>query len=75
VVFVTPAFRSRRSSLVYEAVLGGAGITARCVPVFGQGTPETWTNTWHGVLQVAEQYAKLQYYRYYILPQVARKAG
>src|SRR5437870_2342545 len=32
VLVVTPGFRSQRSSLVYHAVLGPAGITVSCVP-------------------------------------------
>jgi hypothetical protein len=68
VVVVTPAFRSRRSSLIYSAVFAEAHITTRCVPVFGQQTPDTWSETWHGILQVAEQHLKLQYYRFYVLP-------
>jgi hypothetical protein len=68
VVVVTPAFRSRRSSLIYSAVFAEAHIVTRCVPVFGWQTPETWTNTWHGIMQVAEQHLKLQYYRFYVLP-------
>ena len=68
VVVVTPAFRSRRSSLIYSAVFAEAHIVTRCVPVFGWQTPETWTDTWHGIMQVAEQHLKLQYYRFYVLP-------
>ena len=68
VVVVTPAFRSRRSALVYSAVFGEADIATRCVPVFGQQTPDTWGETWHGILQVAEQHVKLLYYRVYVLP-------
>jgi hypothetical protein len=68
VVVVTPAFRSRRSSLIYSAVFAEAQITTRCVPVFGWQTPETWTETWHGIVQVVEQHVKLQYYRFYVLP-------
>lgn len=68
VVLVTPAFRSRRSALVYSAVFGEADIATHCVPVFGQQTPDTWSETWHGVLLVAEQHLKLQYYRFYVLP-------
>jgi len=67
VVVVTPAFRSRRSSFIYSAVFGEVGISTRCVPVFGQLTPDTWSETWHGILQVAEQHLKLQYYRFYVL--------
>jgi hypothetical protein len=68
VVVVTPGFRSRRSSLVYGAVLGRAGIKAYCVPVFGMHTPETWAKSWHGIQEIVEQFVKLQYYRFYVLP-------
>jgi hypothetical protein len=68
VIVVSPLFRSKRSALVYGVTLGRAGITVRCEPV--QETPDvhTWTQTWHGVQDVAEQWLKLQYYRLYVLP-------
>lgn len=66
-IVVTPGFRSRRSSLVYRAVLGD-GTQIHCVPVFGRTTPDRWTDTWHGFQQVAEEFVKLQYYRFYVLP-------
>jgi len=68
VIVVTPAFRSRRSSLVYRAVLRPAGIQVYCMPVFGDNTPENWTATWHGIEDVTEQFIKLQFYRFYVLP-------
>jgi uncharacterized SAM-binding protein YcdF (DUF218 family) len=68
VIVVAPGFRSRRSLLVYSTVFGPAGIQTSCVPVFGQENPENWTTTWHGIQQVVEQYGKLQYYRFYVLP-------
>jgi hypothetical protein len=68
VVVVTPGFRSRRSALVYGAVLGRAGIQVRCEPVFGLVTPERWTDTWHGIQDVAQEFLKLQYYRLYVMP-------
>jgi len=71
VLVIAPGFRSRRSSLLYRAVLGAAGIETRCMPVFGDQTPDTWTRTWHGVEQVLEQYIKLFYYRVAILPRTA----
>jgi hypothetical protein len=74
-VVVIPAFRSRRSALVYSAVFSRAGIETQCVPVFGKVTPETWAETWHGMLQVAEQYAKLAYYRLYVMPRFLYAAG
>lgn len=71
VLVIAPGFRSRRSSLLYRTVLGAAGIETRCMPVFGDQTPDTWTRTWHGVEQVLEQYIKLFYYRVAILPRTA----
>jgi hypothetical protein len=59
---VTLGFRSQRSSLVYHAVLGPAGITVSCVPLFGEKTPKNWTQTWHGIQDVTEQWLKLQHY-------------
>ena len=67
VVVVSPLFRSRRSALVYEATLGRAGITVRCEPVRSRD-PAPWTESWHGVQDIAEQWLKLQYYRLYVLP-------
>jgi hypothetical protein len=67
-IVVTPGFRSRRSSLVYRAVLGAVGTQIHCVPVFGRTTPERWMETWHGIQQVTEEFVKLQYYRFYVLP-------
>jgi hypothetical protein len=74
-IVVAPGFRSRRSMLVYEATLGTAGTTLRCVPVFNRSTPERWTRTWHGVQEVVEEFLKLQYYRLYVLPFVAPRAA
>ena len=68
VMVVAPAFRSRRSLLVYQSVLGPSGVTLKCVPVFGLTTSETWAKSWHGIQGVAEQFFKLQYYRLYVLP-------
>jgi hypothetical protein len=68
ILVVTGAFRSRRTSLVYHRVLDEAGIQFRCVPVFGSTRPEHWTATWHGIQEVAEEFLKLQYYRFYVLP-------
>jgi hypothetical protein len=68
VIAVSPLFRSRRSSLVYSAVLGAAGISVSCEPVGGNRSVETWTHTWHGMQDVLEQWIKLQYYKRYVLP-------
>jgi hypothetical protein len=67
VIVVTAGFRSRRAALIYQAVLAPAGIRIYCLPVFGQKTPANWTETWHGILEIAEQFLKLQYYRFYAL--------
>jgi len=72
VLVVTPGFRSRRSSLVSHAVLKPTGIQVYCMPVFGRHTPENWTDTWHGIQEVTEQFLKLQFYRFYVLPLSAR---
>lgn len=75
VIVVAPGFRSHRSSLVYRATLGAAGVKVRCVPVFGRTSPESWTRTWHGVQDVVEEFLKLQYYRFYVLPFLAPRAA
>jgi hypothetical protein len=72
VIVIAPAFRSQRSSLVYGAVLRPAGIRVHCVPVLGEHTPENWTGTWHGIQDVAAQFIKLQFYRFYVLPMSPR---
>jgi hypothetical protein len=68
VIVVSPLFRSRRSDLVYGAMLRPAGITVRCDAVEGTRHVTTWFNTWHGIQNVTEQWLKLQYYRFYVLP-------
>jgi hypothetical protein len=75
VIVVTPLFRSRRSELIYAATLGKAGITVRCSPVQGSRGVGTWTQTWHGVQEVTEQWLKLQYYRAWVLPFRIRAQG
>ena len=75
VIVVTGGFQSRRTFLVYSRVLNEAGILLRCDPVFGQTTPEHWTATWHGIQEVAEEFVKLQYYRWWVLPFVARRTS
>ena len=73
VLVVAPLFRSRRSALVYTATLGQAGLTVTCEPARGPQGVKTWTQTWHGIQNVAEQWLKLQYYRLYVLPFRARE--
>jgi hypothetical protein len=72
VTIVTTGFRSRRTLLIYRAVLSDGAVQVRCDPVFGPTTPERWTATWHGIEEVAEQFLKLQYYRFYVLPVLFR---
>jgi hypothetical protein len=67
VIVVTPGFRSKRSSLIYQAVLARAGITVYCVPVFVGAALEDWTQSWHGIQEVSNQFFKLQFYRFYVL--------
>src|SRR5262249_30224825 len=67
-IVVTSGFRSRRSSLIYRAVLHDTGVQLRCDPVFGRATPESWTATWHGMQEITEEFLKLQYYRFCVLP-------
>jgi hypothetical protein len=74
VVVVSPLFRSRRSSLVYSAVLGAAGINVACEPVGGLRGVGTWTQTWHGIQDVIEQWIKLGYYKLYVLPRVSTRS-
>ena len=68
VIVVSPLFRSRRSALVYDVTLGRAGITVRCDPVQGRGGLDDWGRSWHGIQNVSEQWLKLQYYRWYVVP-------
>jgi len=68
VVVVSPLFRSRRSLMVYHATLDPAGIAVTCEPVQEVRDEKTWTHSWHGIQDVMEQWAKLQYYRFYVLP-------
>ena len=67
IVVVTPGFRSRRSWLVYDSVLGPAGIRVGCAPILGTKKKENWTATWHGIQDVNEQFIKLQYYQLWVL--------
>jgi hypothetical protein len=68
VVVVAPGFRSQRSALVYSTVLEPANIHVYCEPVFGLSTAGNWTESWHGLQLVLEQFGKLQYYRFWVLP-------
>jgi hypothetical protein len=68
VIVVAPYFRSRRSSLIYGATLGRAGIRVTCDPVRGLQADDSWVQSLHGIQNVLEQWLKLQYYRLYVLP-------
>lgn len=68
IVVVAPYFRSRRSALVYGAVLGPAGVRVRCQPAKAPYDSLTWPRTWHGTEDVALQWGKLRYYQLYVLP-------
>src|SRR5262249_30347354 len=71
VIVVAPGFRSRRTFLVYHSALG-PDVALGCAPVFGPTAgPETWSRSWHGIQNVVEQFGKLQYYRFYVLPFVS----
>lgn len=71
---VTPAFRSQRSMMIYAAVLNPAGVSTQCAPVFSRSMQD-WTQSWHGIQDVALQFVKLQYYRWYVLPFRFDEAG
>jgi hypothetical protein len=74
IIVVTSGFRSKRSSLIYEAVLAPAGITVSCVPVFVRAGPHDWSQSWHGIQEVFEQILKLEFYRFYVLLKPVRSA-
>lgn len=74
-IVVTAGFRSRRTSLVYHAVLRDADMRIHCAPVFSANAPNHWTARWHGIQEVAEESLKLQYYRFYVIPVLASRAG
>ncbi len=67
VVVVTPAFRSRRSLLIYNEVLRPAGVIVGCAPVWGNSTTANWIESLHGIQDALLQFLKLQYYRFYVL--------
>lgn len=68
VIIVTPGFRSRRSALIYQKLLGEAGIVMSCEAVFGSETPDNWFDSWHGRQRVVLELGKMVYYRGYVLP-------
>lgn len=68
VVIAVPAFRSQRTMLIYDAVMRENGIRVGCAPVFSRMTAAVSTSSWHALQGVAEQFLKLQYYRFAVLP-------
>ena len=56
---VAPGFRSQCSSLVYHAVLGLAGITVSCMPLFGEKKSKNWTQTWYGIQDIIYNWFKM----------------
>jgi hypothetical protein len=67
IIVITAGFRSRRTYRIYDSVMSPIGIRIHCSPVFGTVRSENWTDTWHGIQKVAEQFVKLQYYRLAVL--------
>jgi hypothetical protein len=71
VTVLSPAYRSRRTELIYRRVLDGRGILLRCRPSVGRNETRSWTETWHGIQEIVLQFTKLQYYRFWVLPFLA----
>lgn len=67
VIVVSPLFRSRRSAIVYNAVLGRAGVRTSCVTAPDPAIATLWPKTLHGVQDVVEQWVKLLYYQWIVL--------
>ena len=67
ILVVTMGFRSRRTHLIYTSVFEPLGIRVLCNPVLGPRRPDTWWHSWHGVQEIALEFLKLQYYRFWIL--------
>jgi hypothetical protein len=64
---VTSGLRSKRTWLTYTAQLVPAIVTS-CHPVSGERDGTAWSESWHGIQNVTEQWLKLFYYRLYVLP-------
>jgi len=75
VIVVTSGFRSKRSFLIYRAVLAPAGIKVSCTAIFVRAAPENWSKTWHGIQEVTEQFLKLQFYRFYVPFETSQPEG
>ncbi|HEY7617724.1 MAG TPA: hypothetical protein VH744_13035 [Terriglobales bacterium] len=71
VIVVSPGFRSARSYLVYSRVFTPRGIRIECHAAATRGvTPATWWHTWHGIQNTGLEFAKLLYYRFWVLQRV-----
>lgn len=68
VIVVTSLLRSRRAELIYRATFDRAGIDVRYQPVGDAAAVKHWSRSWHGIQDVLQQWLKLQYYRFYVLP-------
>jgi hypothetical protein len=68
VLIVSMGYRSQRSFELNRKVLGAAGIRNSCAPVVDAQRVHHWAGTWHGVQNVALEFLKLQYYRFFVLP-------
>jgi hypothetical protein len=68
VTLVSSRYRSRRSDLIYRAVLSERGIRMTCMPLWEVADPAEWTHTWHGIENAVSQFFKLQYYRLWVMP-------
>jgi hypothetical protein len=68
ILLVTDGFRSKRSAVVYSAILRPLGIAIRCQPVFGTRSTSDWYRSRHGIQDVGLQLLKLLYYRIFVLP-------
>lgn len=67
VIVVAPKFRSRRTYLVYSAVLRDSGIRMQCFPAKGVRDASNWWTTGHGVQEVTLELLKLGWYRFRVL--------
>ncbi|HPC02361.1 MAG TPA: hypothetical protein PKY58_01095 [Syntrophales bacterium] len=67
VIVVAPKFRSRRTYLVYSAVLRDSGIRMKCFPARAARDTSDWWTTGHGIQEVTLELLKLGWYRFYVL--------
>ena len=67
VLVVSPRFRSTRSHLVYNHVLGPRGIRVQIVSARAPISVDDWWHSWHGVQDIWLEFSKLLYYRFWVL--------